>query len=219
MRHFCLYSLLTLFFLSTSFAQITDSDRLFKMATDFVKEKRYTEAVSIFEELARNNEHDAQYNLAFLINGGKGITKNYSEALFWAFLAHLGKIEKAEELTEDLIDIVPEKVLEDVRKKVLEHLLARFDNRDKAVLTELGDFYLLVLDEQDFENAYLWYNVASAIGIENSGNIRDKVEKELEPDTIVKMQAASRKRYEEFTEDMVIENEKKTNTTEQDYES
>jgi len=219
MRHLCLYSLLTLFFFSTSFAQITDSDRLFKMATDFVKEKRYAEAVSIFEELARNNEHDAQYNLAFLINGGKGITKNYSEALFWAFLARLGKIEKAEELTEDLIDIVPEKVLGDVRKKVLEHLLVRFENRDKAVLTELGDFYLLVLDEQDFENAYLWYNVASAIGIENSGDVRDKVEKELEPDTIVKMQAASRKRYEEFTKKIVIENEKKTKTTEQDYES
>ena len=219
MRHICFYSLLTLFFFSTSFAQITDSDRLFKMATDFVKEKRYKEAVSIFEELARNNEHDAQYNLAFLINGGKGITKNYSEALFWAFLARLGKIEKAEELTEDLIDIVPEKVLKDVREKVLKHLLVRFDNRDRAVLTELGDFYLLILDEQDFENAYLWYNVASAIGIENSGDIRDKVEKELEPDTIVKMQSASRKRYEEFTENIVIENEKKTNTTAKDYES
>ena len=219
MRNIYFYSLLTLFFFSTSFAQITDSDRLFKMATDFVKEKQYTEAVSIFEELARNNEHDAQYNLAFLINGGKGITKNYSEALFWAFLARLGKIEKAEELTEDLIDIIPEKVLKDVREKVLEHLLVRFDNRDRAVLTELGDFYLLILDEQDFENAYLWYNVASAIGIENSGDIRDKVEKELEPDTIVKMQSASRMRYEEFTESEVIENEKKTNTTEQDYES
>ena len=219
MRHIGFYSLIALFFFSKSIAQITDSDRLFKMATDFVKEKRYTEAVSIFEELAKNNEHDAQYNLAFLINGGKGITKNYSEALFWAFLARLGKIEKAEELTEDLIDIVPEKVLKDVREKVLEHLLVRFDNRDRAVLTELGDFYLLVLDEQDFENAYLWYNVASAIGIENSGDLRDKVEKELEPDTIVEMQSASRKRYEEFTENQVIENEKKTNTTAQDYES
>ena len=219
MRHICFYSLLTLFFFSTSFAQITDSDRLFKMATDFVKEKRYTEAVSIFEELAKNNEHDAQYNLAFLINGGKGITKNYSEALFWAFLARLGKIEKAEELTEDLVDIVPEKVLKDVREKVLEHLLVRFDNKDRAVLTELGDFYLLILDEQDFENAYLWYNVASAIGIENSGDIRDKVEKELEPDTIVKIQLVSRKRYEEFTENKEIENEKKSNTTAQDYES
>ena len=219
MRHICFYSLLTLFFFSTSFAQITDSDRLFKMATDFVKEKRYTEAVSIFEELARNNEHDAQYNLAFLINGGKGITKNYSEALFWAFLARLGKIEKAEELTEDLIDIVPEKVLKDVREKVLEHLLVRFDNKDRAVLTELGDFYLLILDEQDFENAYLWYNVASAIGIENSGDIRDKVEKELEPDTIIKMQAASRKRYKEFTQKEAINNDKKIETTEQGYES
>ena len=219
MRSRFIYSLLTLFFFSTSFAQITDSDRLFKMATDFVKERRYTEAVSIFEDLARNNEHDAQYNLAFLINGGKGITKNYSEALFWAFLAQLGKIEKAEELTEDLIDIVPEKVLKDVREKVLEHLLVRFDSRDRAVLTELGDFYLLILDEQDFENAYLWYNVASAIGIENSFDIRDKVEKELEPDTIVKMQSASRKRYEEFTENNEMENEKTTKTTEQDYES
>ncbi len=219
MRHICFYSFLTIFFFSASFAQITESDRLFKMATDFVKEKRYAKAVSIFEKLARNNEHDAQYNLAFLINGGKGITKNYSEALFWAFLAHLGKIEKAEELTEDLKDIVPEKVLKDVREKVLEHLLVRFDNKDRAVLTELGDFYLLILDEQDFENAYLWYNVASAIGVENSGDIRDKVEKELEPDTIVKVQSASRKRYEEFTENKVIENEKKIVTMEQDYES
>ena len=219
MRRLFIYSLLTLFFFSTAFAQITNSDRLFKMATDFVKEKRYAEAISIFEELARNNEHDAQYNLAFLINGGKGITKNYSEALFWAFLARLGKIEKAEELTEDLIDIVPEKVLKDVREKVLEHLLVRFDNRDRAVLTELGDFYLLVLEEQDFENAYIWYNVASALGIENSSDIRDKVEKELEPDTIIKMQEASRKRYEEFTEETVIESEKTTKTMEQDYES
>ena len=219
MRHICFYSLLTLFFFSTSFAQITESDRLFKMATDFVKEKRYKEAVSIFEELARNNEHDAQYNLAFLINGGKGITKNYSEALFWAFLARLGKIEKAEELTEDLIDIVPEKVLKDVREKVLEHLLVRFDNKDRAVLTELGDFYLLILDEEDFENAYLWYNVASALGIENSGDIRDKVEKELEPDTIIKMQSASRQRYEEFTKEEVTEDKKNIEDTEKGYES
>ena len=83
---------------------------------------------------------------------------------------------------------------------------------------ELGDFYLLVLDEQDFENAYIWYSVASALGVENSGEIRDKVEKELEPDTIIKMQEASRERYEEFTEETVIESEK-TKTMEQDYES
>jgi hypothetical protein len=211
--------LLIIFFEASSFAQVTNSDRLFKMATDFVKEKKYSDAVHIFEELARNNEHDAQYNLAFLINGGKGTTKNYSEALFWAYLSKLGKIEKAEELSKDLSKIVPEKVLKDVRGKVLEHLLDRFENKDKAVLMELGDFYLLVLDEQDFENAYLWYNVASALGVENSGDIRDKVEKELEPDTIVKIQTASRKRYEEFTKNKIVENENKLENMDQDYES
>ena len=219
MRHIGFCSLFIIFLYTATSAQVTESDRLFKMATDFVKERKYSDAVSIFRELAKNDEHDAQYNLAFLISAGKGITKNYSEALFWAFLSQLGKIEKAEELTEDLIDIVPEKVLKDVREKVLEHLLVRFDNRDRAVLTELGDFYLLVLEEQDFENAYIWYNVASALGIENSSDIRDKVEKELEPDTIVKMQEASRKRYEEFTEEPVIESGKTRKTMEQEYES
>ena len=219
MRHFGFCSLLTIFFFSISFAQITDSDRLFKVATDYVKEKKYNEAVSIFEELARNNEHDAQYNLAFLISSGKGITKNYSEALFWAFLSQLGKIEKAEELTEDLIDVVPEKVLKDVREKVLEHLLTRFESKDMGVLTQLGDFYLLVLEEQDFQNAYLWYNVASALGVQNSAEIRDKVEKELEPDTIVKMQDASRKRYKEFTSKESTEDKKEIKKTEKNYES
>ena len=219
MRHFGFCSLLTIFFFSISFAQITDSDRLFKVATDYVKEKKYNEAVSIFEELARNNEHDAQYNLAFLISSGKGITKNYSEALFWAFLSQLGKIEKAEELTEDLIDVVPEKVLKDVREKVLERLLTRFESKDVGVLTQLGDFYLLILEEQDFENAYLWYNVASALGVQNSAEIRDKVEKELEPDTIVKMQDASRKRYKEFTSKESTEEKKGIKKTEKNYES
>ncbi len=219
MRNIGFFSLLTIFLFSTTFSQVTDSDRLFKMATDFVKEGRYSDAVSIFEELAKNDEYDAQYNLAFLISTGKGITKNYSEALFWAYLSYLGKIEKAEDLAEDLKDVVPEKVLKDVREKVLKHLLERFEDSDRAVLTELGDFYLLVLDEQDFENAYIWYSVASALGVENSGEIRDKVEKELEPDTIIKMQDASRKRYKEFKKKEAINNDKKIETTEQGYES
>ena len=219
MKYLFFYCLLIIFSYVSSFAQVTNSDRLFKMATDFVKEKKYSDAVSIFEELARNNEHDAQYNLAFLINGGKGTTKNYSEALYWAYLSKLGKIEKAEELSKDLSKIVPEKVLKDVRGKVLKHLLERFENKDKAVLMELGDFYLLILDERDFENAYLWYNVASALGVENSGDVRDKVEKELEPDTIIKMQTASRKRYEEFTKSELIEDENKLENMEQGYES
>ena len=211
--------ILALFFCSIAFSQVTESDRFFKTATDLVKERKYAEALTIFENLANNNEYDAQYNLAFLISSGKGTTKNYREALYWALLSMLGKIEKAEKLSEELIEILPEKESKDIREEVLEHLIARFERKDADVLMQLGDFYLLVLEEEDFENAYLWFNVASAVGIENADEKRDKVEKKLEPDTIVKVQLAARERHKEFVKGKKTDNKKETKGTEKDYES
>ena len=219
MKFYFLSVILSLFVCSITFSQVTESDRLFKTATDLVKERKYAEALTIFENLANNNEYDAQYNLAFLISSGKGTTKNYREALYWALLSMLGKIEKGEKLSEELIEILPEKESEDVREEVLEHLIARFERKDADVLMQLGDFYLSVLEEEDFENAYLWFNVASAVGIENADEKRDKVEKKLEPDTIIKVQLASRERHKEFINGKKPNNKKETKSTEKEYES
>ena len=219
MKLYFLSVILSLFVCSITFSQVTESDRLFKTATDLVKERKYAEALTIFENLANNNEYDAQYNLAFLISSGKGTTKNYREALYWALLSMLGKIEKGEKLSEELIEILPEKESEDVREEVLEHLIARFERKDADVLMQLGDFYLSVLEEEDFENAYLWFNVASAVGIENADEKRDKVEKKLEPDTIIKVQLAARERHKEFINGKKPNNKKETKSTEKEYES
>ncbi len=219
MKFYFLSVILSLFVCSITFSQVTESDRLFKTATDLVKERKYAEALTIFENLANNNEYDAQYNLAFLISSGKGTTKNYREALYWALLSTLGKIEKGEKLSEELIEILPEKESEDVREEVLEHLIARFERKDADVLMQLGDFYLSVLEEEDFENAYLWFNVASAVGIENADEKRDKVEKKLEPDTIIKVQLAARERHKEFINGKKPNNKKETKSTEKEYES
>ena len=219
MKFYFLSVILSLFVCSITFSQVTESDRLFKTATDLVKERKYAEALTIFENLANNNEYDAQYNLAFLISSGKGTTKNYREALYWALLSMLGKIEKGEKLSEELIEILPEKESEDVREEVLEHLIARFERKDADVLMQLGDFYLTVLEEEDFENAYLWFNVASAVGIENADEKRDKVEKKLEPDTIIKVQLAARERHKEFINGKKPNNKKETKSTEKEYES
>ena len=219
MKFYFLSVILSLFVCSITFSQVTESDRLFKTATDLVKERKYAEALTIFENLANNNEYDAQYNLAFLISSGKGTTKNYREALYWALLSMLGKIEKGEKLSEELIEILPEKESEDIREEVLEHLIARFERKDADVLMQLGDFYLSVLEEEDFENAYLWFNVASAVGIENADEKRDKVEKKLEPDTIIKVQLAARERHKEFINGKKPNNKKETKSTEKEYES
>jgi hypothetical protein len=219
MKNFFFFLVLVVAPFSPLWSEVTNSDRLFKKATDFVKEKKYSEAVFIFEQLARNNEHDAQYNLAFLISSGKGITKNYEEALFWSFLSMLGKIEKGEDLSEELSDIVPEKVLKDVREQVLAHLISRFEQKDVDVLMQLGDYYLRISEEKDFENAYLWFNVASAVGIDNASTKRDMVEKELEPDTIIKTQLVSRDKHEEFIADDMPVDKRTNQNTENEYES
>ena len=90
MRHIGFFSLFIIFLYTATSAQVTESDRLFKMATDFVK-KEILRCSLYFRELAKNDEHDAQYNLAFLISAGKGITKNYGEALFGHFYPNLAK--------------------------------------------------------------------------------------------------------------------------------
>ena len=219
MKNFFFWLLMGMALCSPLFSEVTKSDRLFKTATDFVKERKYSEAVSIFKQLAQNNEHDAQYNLAFLISVGKGITKNYEEALFWSFLSMLGNIEKGEELSEELSDLVPEKVLKDVREQVLKHLISRFEKKDVDVLMQLGDYYLRISEEEDFENAYLWFNVASAVGIDNASDKRDKVEKELEADIITKTQSVSRDKHEEFLADNMPVDKETIQSTEKEYES
>jgi hypothetical protein len=185
-------------FASSSNAQVSEADKLFKKGTDAVRAKEYALAVDIFTKLSEKNEYDAQYNLAFLIKSGKGITQNYSEALFWAFCSKLGKIQLAGDLSDDLIDILPEKVTDKVRKEILKHLLKRYKRKEIDVVTQLGDYFLVILEEEDYANAYLWYAVASALNIEGAIEERDKVERKLDSDTLVKMQIEAKKRFKEF---------------------
>ena len=60
--------------------------------------------------------HDAQHNLAVLLNAGKGRPRNYVEALFWSWQAQLGGIEDAEDLANDIVDLLPPKVADEVRE-------------------------------------------------------------------------------------------------------
>ena len=55
----------------------------FKEAVQAVKDKNYAHAITLFEEQAKLPRHDAQYNLAVLLNAGKGRPRNYADALFW----------------------------------------------------------------------------------------------------------------------------------------
>ena len=230
--------LFLVFFMSSisCFSQVTNSDKLYKKGADAVLNKNYSLAVDIFKKMAEDNEYDAQYNLAYLIRSGKGVTQNYSEALFWAFSATLGlrtwidpskndeKLEqdlrKANDLTSDLIDLLPEKTTETVRKELLSYLLDRYKKKEIDVVTQLGDYFLIILEDENYADAYMWYSVASALGVEGAIEERDKVERKLDSDTLVKKQNEAKIKFEDFKKTETTPDEKvKENKAEKEYES
>ena len=169
-------------------ADITTSNVTFAEAVQAVKDKNYQHAVNLFELQAFAAQHDAQYNLALLLQSGKGRPQNYQQALFWAWSAYLGGIEPAKELSEELKNILPEDSLKMTREKLIETLTDRIDAGDRSALMELALFYKEISEEPNFEEAYLWYSIASAFLLEGAIFERDEAAGKVETKSLVELQ-------------------------------
>jgi hypothetical protein len=139
-------------------------------------------------DITTSNITFAEAVLALLLQSGKGRPRNYQQALYWAWSAYLGGIEPAEKLSKDIISLLPEDALKLTREKIEETLLSRIDTGDKSALMELALFYKELAEEPNFEEAYLWYSIASAFLIEGAFLARDEVEGVVEIKSIVELQ-------------------------------
>ena len=185
------FLVILLFFILPSkliLADITTSNVTFAEAVQAVKDKNYQHAVNLFELQAFAAQHDAQYNLALLLRSGKGRPQNYQQALFWAWSAYLGGIEPAKELSEELKNILPEDSLKMTREKLIETLTDRIDAGDRSALMELALFYKEISDEPNFEEAYLWYSIASAFLLEGAILERNEAAVKVETKSLVELQ-------------------------------
>ena len=182
--------------LSPATAQIESSDATFNEAVQAVKDKNFRHAVRLFSVQAQNNQHDAQYNLALLLEAGKGAPQDFTRALTWAWAAQLGGIEAAEELAEDLAGYLPEKAIESVRNEVEERLRARIDEGQSAAVTQFATYHLMMLEEPDFEAAYIWFSIGAALGLEGSLEARDEARENVDDEKIVDLQREAGTIYE-----------------------
>ena len=163
-------------------------EELFEKASIAYKNGEFMVAFDNFSELAKKGIHDAQYNLAVILKSGKGVPKDYTEALFWSWRARLGGIELAVDQSEELEGLVPEKSLKDLRERVRETLRVRVFDGDSAAISRLANYFLMIPDEPNYEKAYLWFLVSAALMQEGSAIGRDDVEKQLESEKVVKIQ-------------------------------
>ena len=169
-------------------AQTNDSDAIFVEAVAAVKNKDYGHAVKLFSSQAEANQHDAQYYLAVLLKAGKGAPQDFLKALTWAWAAHLGGIEAAEDLSDELLDLIPEKSIEAAREAVAKRLRARIDDGEKPAVMQFARFHAELREEADYERAYIWYSIAAAIGLDGAFEARDDTRGDVDEEKIVELQ-------------------------------
>ena len=182
-------------------AQANDSDAIFVEAVAAVKNKDYRHAVKLFSSQAEANQHDAQYNLAVLLKAGKGAPQDFLKALTWAWAAHLGGIEAAEDLSDELLDLIPEKSIEAAREAVAKRLRARIDDGEKPAVMQFARFHAELREEADYERAYIWYSIAAAIGLDGAFEARDDTRGDVDEEKIVELQVEAGTIFETLTFD------------------
>ena len=170
-------------------AASTDSD--FAKAVQAVRDKNYQLALNLFELEAQKTEFEAMYNLALLLKAGKGRPQNYVNALYWAYLAQLGGIELAEDVIDDLTDILDERQREPILARVEAQLVGRINKGDFDAIPQYADYFISLLEEPDYEKAYQWYAIAVALNLPNMMELRDDMESELETEKIPELQEIS----------------------------
>ena len=177
-------------------AQIDTSTATFNEALQAVKDKNFRHAVELFSLQAENNQHDAQYNLAILLEAGKGAPQDFTKALIWAWSAQLGGIGAAEELAEDVSEFVPEKSIESARAAVRARLEERIEAGNPDAALQFATFHLKMLQEPDYETAYIWFSISTALGLEGALKARDDARGNIEVEKVVDLQSEAGQIYE-----------------------
>jgi hypothetical protein len=174
---------------------IATSDKTFQEAVKAVKEKNYTHAYSLFELQAQAAQHDAQFNLALLLKSGRGTPQHYPDALMWSWLSYLGGIEKSKMLADEVIEYLTPDMVNAVRQKIAVRLRQRIDNGDKDAVMQFARYHLEIAEEPDYQQAYFWYSIAAAIGIDGSLQARDEAAENLDAELVIGTQEEARSTF------------------------
>ena len=163
----------------------------FARAVQAVKDKEYQLAVDLFETEAKKSEYEAQYNLALLLQAGKGRPQNYMDALYWALLAHLGGIHQADRMVHNLQDRLGADELELVFTQTAQTLLDQINAGTHKAIPQFAHFHAEITTDSDYSQAYIWYSIAVAFGLPDVIEYRNNMEARLDASALPHLQRQS----------------------------
>ena len=170
----------------------------FKIAVKKIEDKKFLEAVEIFEKLASQGVPEAQFNLALLNNNGLGTPKNFKMALYWSWYAHLNGHTTALTQVNSIYGSITEALRDTVANLIIEELLSAANSGDHLSALKLGQTYTGLLVTPDYPSAYLWLSIAQAYGIEQASELLAQTAKQLTVEEILSQQEQASSKFLEI---------------------
>lgn len=170
----------------------------FKIAVKKIEDKKFLEAVEIFEKLASQGVPEAQFNLALLNNNGLGTPKNFKMALYWSWYAHLNGHTTALNQVNSIYGSITEALRDTVANLIIEELLSAANTGDRLSALKLGQTYTGLLVAPDYPSAYLWLSIAQAYGIEQASELLAETAKQLTVEEILSQQEQASSKFLEI---------------------
>jgi uncharacterized protein len=172
----------------------------FDDAVQAVKDRNFQRAIQLFSKLSQivqyDGQYEAQFNLAVLLKQGKGRPQNYAEALYWARRAELGGIDKSKDFADSLSDLVTEDQHNEILARIKTALLKEVDQGAIESLPQLATYHISLLDDNDYEQAYLWFALGAALDLPEQDINRTEMEDELETEQIATLQGETTKLFD-----------------------
>ncbi len=165
------------------------ADLAFDGAVAAVRDKNYIAAVSTFRQLAEQSHHDAQYNLALLLDRGLGAPEDFKEAFKWGLLAKIGKIKRANKLVTSIQEKLSEESKIAVYDDVQNFIRARVDAGNRDAIMQYAYFQASILPEPNNNEAYVWYSIAAALGLPYSIAKREEIRALILPEELEALQS------------------------------
>ena len=170
----------------------------FETAVKNVENKKFLDAVKIFEKLAQKGLPEAQFNLSILYSSGLGTPKNYKTALYWCWQAHLNDHPTAINQVNEIFDLVTEALRDAVANQIIEELLTIAQTGEQTSALKLGKTYTELLVAPNYLSAYVWLSIAQAYGVESASDLLRQVADKLTVEEILAQQEQASNKFAEI---------------------
>ena len=156
-----------------------------------LRNKQFTEAINKLKDLSEKNKPEAQLLYAKILYSGEITTQDFEMSYFWANTSKLGGLKKSSNIINKLNDLIDEENKLKINEKIKVYLNKSALAGDKLAIVQIAKWNLELSPEQNFENAYKWYNIAVALGIKSAKIKRDEMIENIEKQRLFEIQKES----------------------------